>query len=98
MMGQFHLDGLDGGVFEGARSIDPTCALANEYLTEVVDDTTTTTTITKPSVDEKEVTEGVDEMESVGSNTDSASAMVLSITITHMLGVVVAFLGLLMVF
>ena len=96
MMGQFHLDGLEGGVFEGARSIDPTCVLANEYLTEVVGDTTTT--ITNTSVDEKEVTEGVDETESVGSNTDSAAAMVFSIAITHMLGVVVAFLGLLMVF
>jgi len=56
MMGQFHLDGLEGGVFEGARSIDPTCVLANEYLTEVVDNTTTTTnnTMTEVVDDSKE--------------------------------------------
>jgi len=53
---------------------------------------------TKTSVDEKEVTEGVGEMKSLGSNNDSASSMVLSITITHMLGVSVVLWGLLVLF
>jgi hypothetical protein len=32
MMGQFYLEGEEGTYFEGARLIDPTCALSDEFL------------------------------------------------------------------